>query len=100
MGQAEYTYMSVSINPFANNIWFLRVCSTKLLKTLWEKEKLLKISIFFLFSQCFLPVWKAVCLFHQIHNCRLQTLEVLKSLKLVVWEGVKKRETEQMLCSL
>ena len=28
-------------NPFPNESWFLPVCSTSLLKTLWEKEKLL-----------------------------------------------------------
>ena len=28
-------------NPFPNKPWFLRVCSTSLLTTLWEKEKLL-----------------------------------------------------------
>ena len=31
-------------NPFPNKPWFLRVCSTSLLKTLWEKEKLLVMS--------------------------------------------------------
>ena len=31
-------------NPFRNNPWFLQVCSTSLLKTLWEKEKLLVMS--------------------------------------------------------
>ena len=30
-----------SVNPFLNNPWFLHVCSTSLLKTLWKKEKLL-----------------------------------------------------------
>ena len=30
-----------SLNPFPNRPWFLLVCSTRLLKTLWEKEKLL-----------------------------------------------------------
>ena len=30
-----------SFNPFPNKPWFLRVCSTSLLKTLWEKKKLL-----------------------------------------------------------
>ena len=29
------------LNPFPNKPWFLRVCSTSLLKTLWEQEKLL-----------------------------------------------------------
>ena len=33
-------------NPFPNKPWFLRVCSTSLLKTLWEKEKLLIMSNF------------------------------------------------------
>ena len=36
----------VIFNPFPNKPWFLRVCSTSLLKTLWEKEKLLVTSNF------------------------------------------------------
>ena len=31
----------LSFNPFPNEPWFLHVCSTSLLKTMWEKEKLL-----------------------------------------------------------
>ena len=31
----------VCLNPFPNKPWFLHVCSTSLLKTLWKKEKLL-----------------------------------------------------------
>ena len=34
-------------NPFPNKPWFLHVCSTSLLKTMWEKEKLLVKSNFF-----------------------------------------------------
>ena len=30
----------VHINPFPKKLWFLCVCSSSLLKTLWEKEKL------------------------------------------------------------
>ena len=33
-------------NPFPNKPWMLRVYSTSLLKTLWEKEKMLVTSIF------------------------------------------------------
>ena len=44
---------------------------------------------FLLFPQCFLPIWRTFCHFHQIRNCRLQTLLVWKSLKTVVWEKVK-----------
>ena len=42
---------SFRLNPFPNKPWFLRVCSISLLKTLWEKEKLLVTSNFS-FSQC------------------------------------------------
>ena len=35
-----------TLNPFPNEPWFLRVCSTSLLKTLREKEKLLVTSNF------------------------------------------------------
>ena len=34
-----------ALNPFPNKPWFLRVCSKSLLKTLWEKEKLLGTSL-------------------------------------------------------
>ena len=34
------------INPFPNKPWFLCVCRISLLKTLWEKEKLLLTSNF------------------------------------------------------
>ena len=30
------------LNPFLNKPWFLCVCNTSLLNTLWEKEKLLR----------------------------------------------------------
>ena len=39
------------LNPFPNKPWFICVCSTSLLKTLWEKKKLLVTSNFF-FSHC------------------------------------------------
>ena len=45
-------------NSFPNKPWFLRVCRTSLLKTLWEKEKLLVTSnfsfshsVFYLFGE-------------------------------------------------
>ena len=47
------------VKPFPNKPWFFGVCSTSLLKTLWEKEKLLLTEIahieqFLLFQQSFL----------------------------------------------
>ena len=38
--------MKFVFNPFPYSPWFLRVCSTILFKTLWEKEKLLITSNF------------------------------------------------------
>ena len=39
-------YQTTKFNPFPNNPWFSRVCSTSLMKTLWEKEQLLVTSNF------------------------------------------------------
>ena len=51
------------VNPFPNKLKFLRVCSTSLLKTLWEKisentvgkGEIARNEQFLLFPQCFLP---------------------------------------------
>ena len=43
------------LNPFPNKPWFLRVCSTSLFKTLWEKEKLLVTSNFSISHSGFYP---------------------------------------------
>ena len=44
-----------SFNPFPKKPWFLRVCSKSLLKTLWEKEKLLVTSNFSFSNSVFNP---------------------------------------------
>ena len=51
--RADNSDSSGPINPFPNKPWFLRVCSTSLLKTLWEKEKLLVTSNFSFFHSVF-----------------------------------------------
>ena len=51
-----------NFNRFPNKPWFLRVCSTCLFKTLWEKKKLLVTSNFS-FSQCFLPFGELSAIF-------------------------------------
>ena len=66
----HYTLIPI-LNPFPNKAWFLRVCSTSLLKTLWEKEKLLVTSnfsfsrsVFYLFGELsviFIKFGIAVC---------------------------------------
>ena len=47
-----------TFNPFPNKPWFLRVCTTNLLKTLWEKKKLLETSNFSFSNSVFYPLGK------------------------------------------
>ena len=49
------TLSKPTLNPFPNKPWFLRVCSASLLKTLWEKEKLLVTSNFSFTHSVFYP---------------------------------------------
>ena len=50
-----YDGHAYTFNPFPNKPWFLRVCSTSLLKTLWENEKLLVTSNFSFSHSVFYP---------------------------------------------
>ena len=61
------------INPFPNKPWFLCVCSTSLLKTLWEKEKLLVTSNFSFFHNVFYPFEELSAIFmkFKIVVCKL-----------------------------
>ena len=45
-GHSFQTIKAINFNPFPNKPWFLPVCSRGLLKTLWEKEKLVVTSNF------------------------------------------------------
>ena len=80
----KYIYdNSLLYNPvfdsFPNKPLFLHVCITSALKTPREKKKFLLTSNFF-FSQCFLPIRRTFCHFHQIQNCHLSlSLEQSKS---------------------
>ena len=78
----------VSDNTFPNKPWFLRVCSTSLLKTLWEKEKLLVTSNFSFSHRVFYRNGdiSASGIKFEIFVCK--TLSK-KSLKIVAWERIK-----------
>ena len=54
-GSLKVGIASKRVHPFPNKPWFLRVCSTSLLKTLWEKEKLLETSNFSFSHSVFYP---------------------------------------------
>ena len=60
-------------NPFPNKSWFLRVCSTSFLKTLWEKEKFLITSKFSFFHSVFYPFVELSAIFipFEIVVCKL-----------------------------
>ena len=50
-------------NPFPNKPWFLHVWITSLLKTLWEKEKLLVTSNFSFYRSVFYPFGELTAVF-------------------------------------
>ena len=76
----------ICINPFPNKPWFLHY---KSFENTVGKGEIVHNEQFLLFPQCFLPFRRTFYHFHQIGNCRLQSLSVLKSLKFVVWDRVK-----------
>ena len=63
----------VLLDPFPNKPWFLHVFSTSLLKTLWEKEKLLVTSNFSFSHSVFYPfrVLSAIFVKFKIVVCKL-----------------------------
>ena len=70
------------LNPFPNKPWFLRVCRVCLLKTLWEKEKLLVMSNFSFSHSVFYPFRERSAIFNKFEI-------VVCKLKFVVWGRVK-----------
>ena len=76
-------------NPFPNTpLYFTCLQYTSFEKTLGKGE-IARNEQFLFIPQCFLPVWRTSCPFHQIRNCHLQTLPVWKSLEFVIWKRVK-----------
>ena len=85
--------MNKTFNPFPNKPWFLHVYSTSLLKTLWEKEKLLVTSnfsfshsVFFQsreFSAIFIKFEIVVSKLFQFG--RVRNLLFGKGLRMVLW---------------
>ena len=63
----------VSFNPFPNKPWFLRICSTRLLKTLWKKVKLLVTSNFSFSHSVFYPFGELSAIFikFEVVVCKL-----------------------------
>ena len=83
-------------NPFPNKPRVLHVCSTSLLKTLWEKEKLLLTSNFSFSHSIFYPFADLSSIFNSYLKSSF-SFNFWKSLKFVVWERVRKIESSSSL---
>ena len=69
----------------ANKPWFLRVCSTSLLKTLWEEENLLVTSNFS-FSRSVFHLFEEPSAIFNKNEIVVCKLSIWTSLKFVVWK--------------
>ena len=63
-------------NTFPNKHWLLRVCSTSLLKTLWEKEKLLVTSNFSFSHSVFNPFGELSAIFIKFKIVECKVFEI------------------------
>ena len=85
-----------NFNPFPNKPWFLCVCSSSLLKTLWEKEKLLAMSNFSFSHNVFYLFGELTAIFNKLEIVVCKLFSVWKGLKFVVGEGLRKNNPLQM----
>ena len=90
-------YTCIGVNPFANKPWFLRVCFTRLLKTLCKKEKLLVTSNFSFSLSIFYPFMITFCHFH--YNLELLSANSfsLEASKICRWERVNSLQLDKVL---
>ena len=75
-------------NPFPNKPCFLRVCSISLLKTLWEKEKLLITSNFSFSHSVFYPFEDLSASFIKVKKCCLKVFRFGRVYNLLFRKGL------------
>ena len=80
-------------NPFPNKPWFLRVCSTSLLKTLWEKEKLLVTSNFSFSHSVFFPFRELPVIFIKFEIVVCKLFQFGRVLSSSFGKGLKRKST-------
>ena len=93
----QWTFLTLSfqdcaffnIYSFPNKPWFLHVCSTSLLETQWEKEKLLVSSNFSFSDSVSYPFGELSAIFIKFESVVCKLFHILKSLQFVVWKMVK-----------
>ena len=77
--------------PFPNKTWFLCGCSTSLLKTLWEKEKLPVSSNFSFFHNVFYPLGELYAIFIEFEIVVCKLFEFGRVYNLSFGKGLKSR---------
>ena len=100
-------YFLKFFNPFPNKPWFLRVCSRSLLKTLWEKEKLLVTSNFSFSHSVFYPFGELSAIFIKLKIVicklfqfwRVWNLSFRKGLKSGLWDSLLSLYQTKKFCS-
>ena len=55
-----------NFNPFPNKPWFFMCLQYKSFENTEGKGEIAHNEQFLLFPQCFLPIWRTFCYFHQI----------------------------------
>ena len=93
MVKLEDLHHSWLCNSFPNKPWFLRVCSTSLLKTSSEKEKLLLTSNFSFSHSVFFPSVDPFATFIQFEIVVCELFEFRR----VVWESVKPHTAQSLV---
>ena len=69
------------VNSYVLNLPKASPCFQKSFENTMGKGEIARNEQFLLFTWCFMSFWRAFCHFHQIQNCRLQTLSVKSLLK-------------------
>ena len=87
IGQPQLYVYLLTFNPFPNKPWSLRVCSTGLLKTLREMEKLLMTSNFSFSHSVFYQFEELSAIFIKFEIAVCQSFQ-FGSLKFFIWERV------------
>ena len=82
------------VNPFPNKPWFLPVSSTSVLKTLWEKKKLLITSNFSFSHSVFYPFWDLSAIFIKTEIVVFKLFQIGKSKNCHLGKG----SVVKMLC--
>ena len=71
-------YMQIPHTNFSQTSHCFHMRAVSVLLNTVRKEEI-ALNKQFLLPQCFLPQWRTVCHFHQIQNCRLQTVSLEES---------------------